>query len=105
MSLTTKKTINSISLEATSTVGGVDIVKLNTTVSGSSSYSNVAQTVLDQTAYNANKAAVRKDILEFSDVIFDAQDELDSSADDSAASSVASSSASSAASSAASTAE
>lgn len=94
MSLTTKKTINSISLSATSTINGVDILTLTTQVTNSASYSNVAQTIINQQAYDQNKSAVRKDIQAFSDTIFDAQDELDSSA---ATSSSAASSASSAA--------
>lgn len=104
MSLTTKKTINSISLSATSTINGVDVLTLSTAVTNSASYSNVQQTVINQQAYNDNKSDVRKDIMAFQDAIFDAQDELDSSAEDSATSSVASSSTSSAASSAASSA-
>ena len=99
MSLTTKKTINSIALEASSVINGVEVLKLSTQVSGTSSYSNVQQTVVNQQAYDDNKSDVRKDIMAFQNAIFDAQDELDSSADDSAASS-ASSTASSAASSA-----
>lgn len=99
MSLTTKKTINSISLSATSTINGVDVLTLTTQVTNSASYSNVAQTIINQQAYDQNKSDVRKDIMAFQDAIFDAQDELDSSAD---STSVASSSASSAASSAAS---
>lgn len=104
MSLNLKKSINSISLEATSTVNGVDVLTLSTQVTDSASYSNVSQTITNQQAYDQNKAAVRKDVLAFQDAIFDAQDELDSSANDSAASSAASSSASSAANSAASSA-
>lgn len=102
MSLTTKKTINSIDLEASSVINGVEVLKLSTQVSNTSSYSNVQQTIKDQQAYDDNKTAVRKDVLAFQDAIFDAQDELDSSAD---SASVADSGASSAASSAASTAE
>lgn len=98
MSLTTKKTINSISLEATSTINGVEVLTLSTAVANSASYSNVQQTVVNQQAYDDNKSDVRKDIMAFQDAIFDAQDELDSSAN---STSVASSSASSAASSAA----
>lgn len=101
MSLKTKKTINSIALEASSVINGVEVLKLSTQVSNTSSYSNVQQTIKDQQAYDDNKTAVRKDVLAFQDAIFDAQDELDSSADDSATSSVASSSAASSASSAA----
>lgn len=84
MSLNLKKSINSISLEATSTVNGVDVLTLSTQVTDSASYSNVQQIVKNQQAYDQNKAAVRKDIQEFSDAIFDAQDELDSSAADNA---------------------
>lgn len=101
MSLNTKKTINSIDLEASSVINGVEVLTLSTQVSNTSSYSNVQQTIKDQQAYDDNKTAVRKDIMAFQDAIFDAQDELDSSTGDSAASSVASSSAASSASSAA----
>lgn len=82
MSLNLKKSINSISLEATSTVNGVDVLTLSTQVTDSASYSNVSQTINNQQAYDDNKMAVRKDVLAFQDAIFDAQDELDSSAAD-----------------------
>lgn len=101
MSLTTKKTINSIALEASSVINGVEVLTLSTQVSNTSSYSNVQQTVVNQQAYDENKSDVRKDIMAFQDAIFDAEDELDSSAD---SASVAGSSTSSAASSAASSA-
>lgn len=107
MSLNLKKSINSISLEATSTVNGVDVLTLSTQVTDSASYSNVQQTINNQQAYDDNKSIVRKDVVAFQDAIFDAQDQLsmvvgsngtnDSSA---ATSSSAASSASSAASSA-----
>lgn len=108
MSLISKKTINSIKLESTSTINGRDVVKLTTTVDNSASFSNVNQQVLDQTAYDANLSAVRKDILAFQQVVFDAQDELDANQgvvinDDGTASSAANSS--SASSSAASTSQ
>lgn len=104
MSLTTKKTINSISLEASSVINGVEVLTLSTQVTDSASYSNVAQTIKNQQAYDENKSVVRKDVVAFQDAIFDAQDQLgtvvgsDGTTDSSAA---ASSSAASSASSAA----
>lgn len=81
MSLTTKKTINSIALEGSSVINGVEVLTLSTQVSNMSSYSNVQQTIKDQQAYDDNKTAVRKDVLAFQDAIFDAQDQLGTKVD------------------------
>lgn len=81
MSLTTKKTINSIALEGSSVINGVEVLTLSTQVSNTSSYSNVQQTIKNQQVYDDNKAAVRKDVLAFQDAIFDAQDQLGTKVD------------------------
>jgi len=81
MSLNTKKTINSIALEGSSVINGVEVLTLSTQVSSTSSYSNVQQIIKDQQGYDDNKAAVRKDVLAFQDAIFDAQDQLGTKVD------------------------
>lgn len=69
------KTTKSITLNGTSTIGGIQVVMLNATVNtediGNNNYN---ETVLNKDSYNKNKTEVRKDISDFKDLVYEVQD-------------------------------
>ncbi|MBB6696241.1 hypothetical protein [Clostridium algidicarnis] len=72
--LKTNKTIN---LTGYSSIGEVQVVYLNASIStDGASNANKSTTILNQDLYNKNKVEIRKDILEFSNEVYKVEDEI-----------------------------
>jgi len=66
-----------INLTGYSTIGEVQVVYLNASIStDGSSQANKSTTILNQDLYNKNKIEIRKDILEFSNEVYKVEDEI-----------------------------
>lgn len=66
-----------INLTGYSTIGEVQVVYLNASIStDGTSNANKSTTILNQDLYNKNKVEIRKDILEFSTEVYKVEDEI-----------------------------
>jgi len=66
-----------INLTGYSTIGEVQVVYLNASIStDGTSNANKSTTILNQDLYNKNKIEIRKDILEFSNEVYKVEDEI-----------------------------
>lgn len=66
-----------INLTGYSTIGEVQVVYLNASIStDGSSNANKSTTILNQDLYNKNKTEIRKDIQEFSSEVYKIEDEI-----------------------------
>lgn len=66
-----------INLTGYSSIGEVQVVYLNASIStDGSSNANKSTTILNQELYNKNKVEIRKDILEFSNEVYKVEDEI-----------------------------
>lgn len=70
------KTTKSITLNGQSMVGDVQVVNLSATIPDNTGVGNVSQYVQNTELYDANKAAVRKDIRDFQDLVYEIEDEI-----------------------------
>lgn len=69
----------SININATSVINGEIVVYMNATLSTTGNGSeSITKNINNQDLYNSNKAAVRKDMREFEDLIYLEQDKIDS---------------------------
>ena len=66
-----------INLTGYSTIGEVQVVYLNASIStDGTSNANKSTTILNQDLYNKNKIEIRKDILEFSNEVYKVENEI-----------------------------
>lgn len=66
-----------INITGYSTIGEVQVVYLNASISTDGSINaNKSTTILNQELYNKNKVEIRKDILEFSTEVYKVEDEI-----------------------------
>ena len=66
-----------INLTGYSTIGEVQVVYLNASIStDGTSNANKSTTILNQDLYNKNKVEIRKDILAFSTEVYKVEDEI-----------------------------
>ncbi len=72
------KTTKTISINGNSEIDGQVIVYMSASLSTNGTGSeNISKTINNQELYNANKAAVRKDMRDFEDLVYAEQDKLD----------------------------
>lgn len=73
--LNTNKTIT---ISGTATIEGQIVVYMNASLStDGSTNENINKNINNQTLYEANKVAVRKDMRDFEDLVYEEQDKLD----------------------------
>lgn len=68
------KTTKSITLNGQSMIGDVQVVNLSATIPDNTGVGNISQYVQNTELYDANKAAVRKDIRDFQDMVYEIED-------------------------------
>lgn len=65
----------STSLQGESVIDGVTVVTLIATITSETAGSTyISQNIINQDVYNSNKGAVRKDIAEFQDAVYEVED-------------------------------
>lgn len=70
------KTTKSITLNGTSEIDGQPVVNLSATIPDNTGVGNISQYVQNTELYDANKAAVRKDIRDFQDLVYEIEDKM-----------------------------
>jgi len=70
------KTTRQITLTGNSMIGEVNVVNLNATIPSDTGVGNINQYVNNAELYDANKAAVRKDIADFQALVYEVEDEM-----------------------------
>ncbi|SUY47049.1 Uncharacterised protein [Clostridium putrefaciens] len=71
------KVNKNINLTGYSTIGKVQVVYLNASIStDGTSNANKSTTILNQDLYNKNKTEIRKDMSEFNDEVYKTEDEI-----------------------------
>ncbi len=71
------KVNKNINLTGYSTIGEVQVVYLNASIStDGTSNANKSTTILNQDLYNKNKTEIRKDMSEFNDEVYKTEDEI-----------------------------
>ncbi len=66
-----------ITLSGTSVIEGVQVAYMSASIStDGGNGANVNKTIINQEVYNANKVAVRADIAEFENKVYEIEDEL-----------------------------
>lgn len=73
MVLSTKK---SITLTGNSSIDGQQVVYLSATIPSDTGVGNISQSIQNPELYDANKPAVRADIAEFTQKVYDLEDEF-----------------------------
>lgn len=71
MVLSTKK---SITLTGNSTIDGQQVVYLSATIPSETGVGNISQSIQNAELYDANKSAVRRDIAEFTEKVYEIED-------------------------------
>lgn len=70
-------TTKTISINGESKIGGTIVANMYATLSTTGvGNENINKTILNQELYNSNKAEVRKDMIDFEDLIYSEQDKL-----------------------------
>ncbi|MGY5268763.1 hypothetical protein [Paraclostridium bifermentans] len=70
-------TTKMISINGESKIGGTIVANMYATLSTTGvGNENINKTILNQELYNSNKAEVRKDMIDFEDLIYSEQDKL-----------------------------
>lgn len=70
-------TTKTISINGESKIGGTIVANMYATLSTTGvGNENINKTILNQELYNSNKAEVRKDMIDFEDLIYCEQDKL-----------------------------
>lgn len=70
------KTTRQITLTGNSMIGDVNVVNLNATIPSDTGVGNINQYVNNAALYDANKSQIRRDIAEFTALVYEIEDEM-----------------------------
>lgn len=75
------KTTKQITLTGYSEINGQNVVQLTASIPSDTGVGNINQYVQNSELYEANKTQVRKDVREFTDLVYEIEDEMAAAAE------------------------